>query len=126
MAKARIIFVNRVYWPSQAATAQLLTDLAEGLAALDGIVSAGGIAQPQPGPLDPGRVRTNFVVFRVERSRAEFLAGLRARNVLMVEYPHGQVRAVTHHGVTPADIATILVAVSAVLRETNGTTAGTH
>jgi glycosyltransferase involved in cell wall biosynthesis len=30
---ARIIFVNRVYWPSTAATAQLLTDLAEGLAA---------------------------------------------------------------------------------------------
>jgi hypothetical protein len=28
----KIIFVNRVYWPSKAATAQLLTDLAEGLA----------------------------------------------------------------------------------------------
>ena len=27
----RVIFVNRVYWPSTAATAQLLTDLAEGL-----------------------------------------------------------------------------------------------
>lgn len=27
----RVIFVNRVYWPAQAATAQLLTDLAEGL-----------------------------------------------------------------------------------------------
>ena len=29
----RVIFANRVYWPSAAATAQLLTDLAEGLAA---------------------------------------------------------------------------------------------
>ena len=29
----RLIFLNRVYWPSTAATAQLLTDLAEGLAA---------------------------------------------------------------------------------------------
>src|SRR4051812_30179289 len=29
----RIVFVNRYYWPSEAATAQLLTDLAEGLAA---------------------------------------------------------------------------------------------
>ena len=29
----RVIFVNRVYQPSQAATAQLLTDLAESLAA---------------------------------------------------------------------------------------------
>ena len=33
MPEARIIFINRVYWPSTAATAQLLTDLAEGLAA---------------------------------------------------------------------------------------------
>jgi glycosyltransferase involved in cell wall biosynthesis len=33
MSEARIIFLNRVYWPSTAATAQLLTDLAEGLAA---------------------------------------------------------------------------------------------
>jgi colanic acid biosynthesis glycosyl transferase WcaI len=33
MADPRVIFVNRVYWPSTAATAQLLTDLAEGLAA---------------------------------------------------------------------------------------------
>ncbi len=32
-ATPRVIFVNRVYWPSTAATAQLLTDLAEGLAA---------------------------------------------------------------------------------------------
>ena len=33
MPEPRIIFVNRVYWPSVEATAQLLTDLAEGLAA---------------------------------------------------------------------------------------------
>lgn len=31
MLLPRVIFVNRVYWPAQAATAQLLTDLAEGL-----------------------------------------------------------------------------------------------
>lgn len=31
-AAPRVIFVNRVYWPATAATAQLLTDLAEGLA----------------------------------------------------------------------------------------------
>jgi threonine aldolase len=100
--------------------------LAVGLAALHGIVSAGANAQPKPGPLDPERVRTNFVVFRVKRSRTAFLAGLRARNVLMVEYPHGQVRAVTHHDVASADIDTILMAVTAVLRETSGTTAGAH
>lgn len=33
MSARRLIFVNRVYWPNEAATAQLLTDLAEGLAA---------------------------------------------------------------------------------------------
>ena len=32
MGRSRVIFINRVYHPSQAATAQLLTDLAEGLA----------------------------------------------------------------------------------------------
>lgn len=29
----RVVFINRFYWPDEAATAQLLTDLAEGLAA---------------------------------------------------------------------------------------------
>ena len=33
MSPPRVIFVNRVYWPSEAATAQLLTDLATGLVA---------------------------------------------------------------------------------------------
>jgi threonine aldolase len=92
--------------------------LAEGLADLAGIASAGGLAQPEPGRLDPSRVRTNFVVFRVERDRAVFLAALRARGVLMVEYPHGQVRAVTHHGVTAADIDTTIAATAEALAET--------
>jgi threonine aldolase len=93
--------------------------LAEGLAALDGIVSPGGTAQPAPGPLDPARARTNFVLFKVERDRAAFLAALRARDVEMVEYPHGQVRAVTHYGVTSADIDTAIAATRAALAETN-------
>jgi threonine aldolase len=93
--------------------------LAEGLAGLDGIVAAGGTAQPAPGPLDPARVRTNFVLFRVERERADFLDALRARGVEMVGYPHGQVRAVTHYGVTSADIETVLVATRGALDETS-------
>jgi threonine aldolase len=92
--------------------------LAEALAGLAGIASAGGIAQPEPGLLDPSRVRTNFVVFRVDRDRAAFLAALRARGVLMVEYPHGTVRAVTHHGVTAADIDTTTAATAEALAET--------
>jgi threonine aldolase len=100
--------------------------LAEGLAGLDGIGSAGDIAQPEPGRLDPGRVRTNFVVFRVDRDRAAFLDALRARNVLMVEYPHGQVRAVTHHGVTAQDIEAVLAATAVALHETTAARAGAH
>jgi threonine aldolase len=96
--------------------------LAEGLAVLPGIVSAGGIAQPGEGPLDPGRVTTSFVLFRVDRDRAAFLAALRARDVLMDEYPHGQVRAVAHHGVTADDIDATVEATAQALTATSGQT----
>ena len=94
--------------------------LAEGLASLDGVGSPGGSAQPAPGPLDPSRARTNFVVFRVDRDRAAFLDGLRARGVLMTEYPHGQIRAVTHYGITAADIEIAISAARSALNETAG------
>ena len=66
------------------------------------------------------------MVFWVTGERAAFLDALRARNVLMVEYPHGQVRAVTHHGIAASDIETTLQAVAAVLRETAAAVAGTR
>lgn len=93
--------------------------LAEALADMDGVMSPGGIAQPAPGRLDPRRVATNFVLFRVDRDRPAFLAALRARDVLMVEYPHGQVRAVTHHDVSAADIDTAIRATRDALHETH-------
>ena len=92
--------------------------IAGSIAGMDGIVSGGGIAQPGDGPLDPGRVRTNFVLFRVERDRRAFLDALRAANVLMDEYPHGQIRAATHHGISDADIQTTIAAVDAALGAT--------
>jgi len=92
--------------------------LAQALSEMDGVASPGGVAQPAPGRLDPGRVATNFVLFKVDRDRAAFLAALRARNVLMVEYAHGQVRAVTHHGVTADDIDTTIAATRAALADT--------
>ncbi len=94
--------------------------LAEGLAALPGVESPGGIAQPAAGPLDPGRATTNFVVFRVRGSRAAFLDGIRSRGVLMTEYNRGTVRAVTHYGVTETDIERVVAACADVLRETAG------
>ncbi|HUP54877.1 MAG TPA: GntG family PLP-dependent aldolase [Methylomirabilota bacterium] len=92
--------------------------LAEALADMDGIESAGGTAQPRPGRLDPARVATNFVLFKVDRDRAVFLEALRARNVLMVEYAHGQVRAVTHHDVPADAIDTVIRATREALAET--------
>jgi threonine aldolase len=89
--------------------------LAEGLAGLDGIRGPGGIAQPGDGPLDPTRVTTNFVLFRVGGDRRRFLDALRNEGVLMDEYPHGQVRAVTHYGVGGADIEAAAAAVRAAL-----------
>lgn len=52
MGRGKIIFVNRVFWPSEAATAQLLTDLAVGLGARgwDVHVIAGGEAPPSGAP----------------------------------------------------------------------------
>ena len=100
--------------------------LAEALAGLDGIRSPGDIAQPDggAGPLDPDRVVTNFVLFRVDRDRSAFLAALEARGVAMVAFPHGQVRAVTHHGVTADDIERVIGAVAEALRETAPIPAG--
>ena len=95
--------------------------LAEGISGLGGILSPGGIAQPEPGRLDPGRVRTNFVVFKVDRDRAAFLDALRARGVLMVEYPYGQIRAVTHYGIGADHVDTAIEAVAAALAETSMT-----
>ena len=92
--------------------------LAEALADMDGVLSPGGIAQPDGERLDPGRVATNFVLFKVDRDRAAFLAALRARNVLMVEYSHGQVRAVTHHDVSGADVDAVIRATRDALDET--------
>ena len=92
--------------------------LAEALAEMDGIESPGGVAQPSPGRLDPARIATNFVLFKVARDRTAFVEALRARNVLMVEYAHGQVRAVTHHDVSAADIDTVIGATRDALADT--------
>ena len=92
--------------------------LAEALSELPDIQSPGDIAQPEPGPLDPGRVRTNFVLFRVARDRADFLKALERCGVAMIAFPHGQIRAVTHYGIEARDIEATVAAVKAALAET--------
>jgi len=86
----RLIFVNRVYWPSTAATAQLLTDLAEGLAAQGRevhVVAAGesatchrGVTIHRTGPGDRhGGLVSRFVNYarfrRAARRQVEILSG---------------------------------------------------
>ena len=79
--------------------------LAEALAEMDGIVSAGGIAQPGARPRSTRRAcATNFVLFRSTATGRPSSPPSRRADVVMVAYPHGQVRAVTHYGVTAADI----------------------
>jgi threonine aldolase len=89
--------------------------LAEGLASLPRIRSAGGIAQPTDGRLDPERVATNFVLFRVAGERGRFLEAMRGHGVLMERYPHGQIRAVTHYGIGPDEVEATIAAVRVVL-----------
>jgi threonine aldolase len=100
--------------------------LAELLSSIPGVRSPGDIAQPGPGnePLDPGRVTTSFVLFRVHADRAAFLAALEARGVRMDAYPHGQIRAVTNSGIRADDIEPIATAVQAAMREVRSTTNG--
>jgi threonine aldolase len=92
--------------------------LAEGLARLDGVRSPGGIAQPDGDELDPGRTVTNFVLFRVAGDRAAFLAAMEQRGVLLVPYAHGSLRAVTHLGVTGAEVDRVVEAAAESLRAT--------
>jgi threonine aldolase len=89
--------------------------LAQGLVQLPGVIA-----------LDPDRVRTNFVIFGLAGAangqpstamRTEFLARLATRGVLMIQYPGGLIRAVTHYGVTEDDVDAALAATSGVLSE---------
>jgi len=79
--------------------------LAEALVAIPGVTG-----------LDPVRVRTNFVLFRVP-DRESFLEALATDGVLMVPYPYGQIRAVTHYGIEAADIDRVVTAVRQALAD---------
>jgi threonine aldolase len=89
--------------------------LAEGLADTDGIVG-----------LEPARVRTNYIVFRLPSRpgrepldvRAAFLSELAARGVLCLDIDGGGIRAMTHHGVERPDVDRVLTAVRQALAGT--------
>jgi threonine aldolase len=104
--------------------------LAEGISDLPGIVD-----------LDPARVRTNFVIFRLRRDadartgdaawtgdarggdagdghaepsdgRAAFLERLAQDGILMVPFPGRRIRAVTHHGIEDHHIDRVIAGVA--------------
>jgi len=94
----------------------------------DALASMPGITR-----IDPGRVRTNFVIFavgedtawpddrhgreRVLMTRAAFLRGLQERGTQMIEYPEGLIRAIPHYGIERSDIEVVIAAVRATLAE---------
>jgi threonine aldolase len=95
--------------------------LATEIAALPDVISPGHIAQPEGERLDPSRVITNFVIFKVTGGiarRTRFLDALEKRGVLMVAYPHGQIRAVAHYGIGEEEISKTIAATAAALTET--------
>lgn len=88
-------------------------ELAVGLAAQSGVISPGGRAQPDEGPLDPSRVATNFVLYTVEGGldrRRRYVEQMRERGIAVMEYNDGQVRAVTHRDIDDAAIVATLQA----------------
>lgn len=103
--------------------------LAEALASLPGITG-----------LDPERATTNFVIFGVAATnpaseaaslprrelRDRFLDDLRAEGVLMVDYPHDTIRAVTHYGVDETHIDRVAVACRRALAQCGAAPAPSH
>ena len=86
---------------------RLADDHAHARILADAIADLAGISG-----LDPTRVRTDFVLFRVQprpgqdaiTARRAFLDELGQRGVLLVPYSHGQIRAVTHYGIQRRDV----------------------
>jgi threonine aldolase len=80
----------------------------------DGLAHSAGIVD-----LNPEKVRTNFVLFRLGRPQLSerFLDALRQHDVLMVSYPRRQIRAVTHYGIEASDIERTLAVVGRVLAD---------
>jgi threonine aldolase len=99
--------------------------LAESLADLAGVRSPGDIAQVHGDRLDPERVRTNFVLFRVGGDRDAFVEAAGGRGVLLDRFPHGQIRAATHYGVSRVDVDLAVRLIADALKETGAAGATT-
>ncbi|PRX96520.1 GntG family PLP-dependent aldolase [Allonocardiopsis opalescens] len=104
-------------WPRLAEDHAHAARLAAGLAGLPGV------------ELDPAAVRTNIVIFRLTGTapgHERFIALMRDRGVALAELGRGRLRAVTHAGVSTADVDRAVAAAAAVLDEAaaRGTASG--
>ncbi len=77
----------------------------------EGIASVPGVSH-----LDPTRVRTDFVIFRVP-DRTAFLDAIAREGVLMVPWGNHDVRAVTHYGIGRTDVQRVIDVVTRVMRD---------
>ncbi len=87
---------------------------------------AEGLAELAAVEIDPARVRTNIVVFKLRADRVpgdpavapsqRFVAGLAERGVACGAFGATEVRMVTHYEVTAADVEAALVAARQVVR----------
>ena len=94
--------------------------LAALLAALPEVRSPGDIAQVDGDRLDPERVRTNFVLFKVSGARDAFVEAAGRRGVLLDRFPHDQIRAATHYGVSADDVDRAARLIGDALAEVSG------
>ena len=96
------------------------------------LIASALAAMPGVTRLDPARVRTNFVLFglvddawpddeasrrRILDTRARFLDAIKARGVLMIEYPAGLIRAIPHYGVERRDVEAVIDATRTALAD---------
>lgn len=91
--------------------ARLAEDHANARLLAEGLVAIPGIA------IDLARVQTDIVRFDLPEGQSpqDFLAGLRARGVLMSVLGERSIRAVTHYGIGAADVRRAVAAVAEVL-----------
>ena len=78
----------------------------------DGLASMPGVSD-----LDPTRLRTNFVIFRVPDRRAVPRRDRARGRAHGRRTPTASIRAVTHYGIEATDIDRAIATVAGVLRE---------
>lgn len=82
---------------------------------------AAGLAEVEGIDIDASSVTTNIILFRVTANGLDdnsFLHAARQRGLAMSEFGHGRIRAVTHRGLSSADISAAVAIVADVVRET--------